>query len=117
MQLGNSNYAGCEGYVILFLFFSVLLTRCGPCKKIAPKFASLSEKYSDVVFVKVDVDICRVGARVSRALCMNCPAFWQNTAKRYEVSAMPTFLFFKNREKLEGQVLNILLIAYVCAFF
>lgn len=61
-------------------------TWCGPCKKIAPKFASLSEKYSDVVFVKVDVDICR------------------NTAKRYEVSAMPTFLFFKNREKLEGQV-------------
>ncbi|KAL5469462.1 hypothetical protein EMCRGX_G030719 [Ephydatia muelleri] len=61
-------------------------TWCGPCKKIAPKFAALSEKYSDVVFLKVDVEICR------------------NTTKRYEVSAMPTFLFFKNREKLEGQV-------------
>ncbi|ERN13664.1 thioredoxin F-type, chloroplastic [Amborella trichopoda] len=27
---------------------------CGPCKVIAPKFQELSEKYSDVIFLKLD---------------------------------------------------------------
>ncbi|XP_064388504.1 thioredoxin-like protein 1 [Halichondria panicea] len=56
--------------------------KCGPCIAIAPKFVQLSGKYPDVVFLKLNVDICH------------------NTAKRYEVSATPTFVFFKNREKL-----------------
>ena len=29
------------------------------------------------------------------------PTLSQNTAKRYEVSTMPTFVFFRNREKLD----------------
>ncbi len=28
------------------------------------------------------------------------PSFIQNTAKRYEVNATPTFIFFRNRVKL-----------------
>ena len=35
--------------------------RCAPCKVVAPKFAQLSEKHPAAVFLKVDVDICRVG--------------------------------------------------------
>ncbi|OAY71938.1 Thioredoxin F-type, chloroplastic [Ananas comosus] len=31
-----------------------LQLRCGPCKVIAPKFQELSEKYLDVVFLKLD---------------------------------------------------------------
>eukprot|EP00538_Stauroneis_constricta_P011945 CAMPEP_0119551416 /NCGR_PEP_ID=MMETSP1352-20130426/4681_1 /TAXON_ID=265584 /ORGANISM="Stauroneis constricta, Strain CCMP1120" /LENGTH=170 /DNA_ID=CAMNT_0007597473 /DNA_START=161 /DNA_END=673 /DNA_ORIENTATION=+ len=61
-------------------------TWCGPCKAIAPIFEELSEDMSDVVFVKVDVD--------------------ENpeTAAKYSVSAMPTFLFIK-----EGQVVDRLM--------
>ncbi len=31
-------------------------TWCGPCQKIGPKFAAFADSYTDVVFVKVDVD-------------------------------------------------------------
>jgi thioredoxin len=54
---------------------------CGPCKTIAPIFASLAEKEArpgKVQFCKVDVD----GA--------------QDVAKKYGVSAMPTFLVLKS---------------------
>ena len=56
--------------------------RCGPCKQIAPAVVSLSAKYSAAVFLKVDVDVLR------------------NTARRYEVSSYPTFLFFKDAKKI-----------------
>ncbi|KAM3937233.1 thioredoxin-like isoform 2-T2 [Leptodactylus fuscus] len=55
---------------------------CGPCKMIAPFFASLSEKYTDVVFLKVDVDDA---ADVS-AQC--------------EIKCMPTFQFYKNSKRI-----------------
>ena len=29
---------------------------CGPCKSLTPRLSNLSNKYSDVIFVKVDVD-------------------------------------------------------------
>ncbi|ELK24579.1 Thioredoxin [Myotis davidii] len=32
---------------------------CGPCKMIKPFFHSLSEKYSNVVFLEIDVDDCQ----------------------------------------------------------
>lgn len=55
-------------------------TWCGPCKAIAPIFHELSEAMPNVVFLKVDVD--------------------ENpeTAAKYSVSAMPTFLFIKGGE-------------------
>lgn len=34
---------------------------CGPCQRIAPIFAEMSTKYTSVVFLKIDVDQCRVG--------------------------------------------------------
>ncbi|KAG4302266.1 hypothetical protein PCK1_001538 [Pneumocystis canis] len=57
-------------------------TWCGPCKAIAPQLVELSKKYPNVVFLKVDVD----------ELC--------ELASDYGISAMPTFLFFKNGEKM-----------------
>jgi thioredoxin 1 len=33
---------------------------CGPCRAIAPVFAELAKKFTDVVFLKVDVDELKV---------------------------------------------------------
>eukprot|EP00088_Acartia_fossae_P032234 TRINITY_DN33023_c0_g1_i1.p1 TRINITY_DN33023_c0_g1~~TRINITY_DN33023_c0_g1_i1.p1 ORF type:complete len:300 (+),score=73.88 TRINITY_DN33023_c0_g1_i1:41-901(+) len=56
---------------------------CGPCKRIAPFFEELSTKYPRAVFLKVDVDEC------------------QETAASNGVSAMPTFIFFRNKTKVD----------------
>jgi len=58
-------------------------TWCGPCQMIAPVFIELSNQYTDVVFLKVDVDQCR------------------NTAQEHRVSAMPTFHFWIDNRKVE----------------
>ncbi|XP_012283677.1 thioredoxin-like protein 1 [Orussus abietinus] len=57
-------------------------TWCGPCQRIAPVFEQLSGKYPNAVFLKVDVDKCA------------------ETAAMQGVSAMPTFIFYRNRSKL-----------------
>ncbi|KAL6060860.1 hypothetical protein STEG23_006419 [Scotinomys teguina] len=56
-------------------------TWCGPCKMIKPFFHSLSEKYSSVVFLEVDVDDC------------------QDVAAECEVKCMLTFQFYKKGQK------------------
>lgn len=56
---------------------------CGPCKRIAPFFEELSTKYPNAVFLKVDVDECT------------------ETAGSNNVSAMPTFIFFRNKTKVD----------------
>ncbi|XP_008470376.1 thioredoxin-like protein 1 [Diaphorina citri] len=52
---------------------------CGPCQRIAPVFEQLSRKYPNAAFFKVDVD-------------QN-----QDLAAAQGVSAMPTFIFFRNK--------------------
>ena len=56
---------------------------CGPCTMIAPFFKQLSVQYPAAMFIKVDVD--------------KCPG----TAAANNVSAMPTFIFFRNRAILD----------------
>jgi thioredoxin len=58
-------------------------TWCGPCNQIAPFYKQLATKNPNVMFLKVDVD--------------KCPG----TAAANNVSAMPTFIFFRNRSELE----------------
>ncbi|XP_059480880.1 thioredoxin-like protein 1 [Neocloeon triangulifer] len=58
-------------------------TWCGPCQRMAPIFESLATKYPRAVFLKVDVDEC------------------QETAGSQGVTAMPTFIFYRNRVKLD----------------
>ncbi|KAI8429570.1 hypothetical protein MSG28_000186 [Choristoneura fumiferana] len=56
---------------------------CGPCQRISPFFEQLPAKFPRAVFLKVDVDRCG------------------ETASAQGVSAMPTFLFFRNRTKID----------------
>ncbi|KAK6634501.1 hypothetical protein RUM43_011902 [Polyplax serrata] len=58
-------------------------TWCGPCQRMAPVFDTLSTSYPKALFLKVDVDKC------------------QETAASQGVTAMPTFLFFKSKSKID----------------
>ena len=56
-------------------------TWCGPCRMIAPKLEAMSKTYTDVIFLKVDVDEA------------------EDVAQKYDISAMPTFKFFKHEKE------------------
>ncbi|KAK7096274.1 thioredoxin-like protein 1 [Littorina saxatilis] len=58
-------------------------TWCGPCRQIAPKFAEFGVAYPKALFLKVDVD--------------QCP----ETAQGQGVTAMPTFIFYRNKVKID----------------
>lgn len=59
-------------------------TWCGPCRQIAPKFAELSTAFPKAVFLKIDVDLCT------------------ETTQSQDVSAMPTFNFYRNRVLIDS---------------
>ncbi|KAE9606671.1 hypothetical protein Lal_00026072 [Lupinus albus] len=56
---------------------------CGPCRFIAPFLAELAKKFTDFIFLKVDVDELK------------------SVAQDWAVEAMPTFVFIK-----EGTILG-----------
>jgi len=69
--------------LVLIDFFA---TWCGPCKRIAPKLEEWSKTHTEVLFLKVDVDVN------------------EESASFYSVEAMPTFVFVKNGEVLKTVV-------------
>ncbi|KAK5107588.1 thioredoxin trx1 [Meristemomyces frigidus] len=69
------------------LVLDCFATWCGPCKVIAPQVVKFSDTYSDARFYKLDVD--------------EVP----DVAEELAVRAMPTFLLFKNGEKV-GEVVG-----------
>lgn len=76
----QSELAGAAARLVIADFTA---TWCGPCQRIAPIFQQLSTKYVKAVFLKIDVDKC------------------QETAAAQGVSAMPTFIFYRNRAKVD----------------
>ncbi|UNI18596.1 hypothetical protein JDV02_004852 [Purpureocillium takamizusanense] len=56
---------------------------CPPCRMIKPVFAKLSEEKGEIKFVSVDVDEVAP------------------VAQEYGISAMPTFLFFKDGKQVD----------------
>lgn len=53
---------------------------CGPCKRIAPTFEAMSEKFPNVTFAKVNIDAAELGPAIQQA----------------EIAAVPTFIAFKD---------------------
>jgi thioredoxin 1 len=60
-------------------------TWCGPCKVIAPAFEEMSEKYTDVVFVKVMGDATSETGELM---------------KREGIRAVPAFHFWKEKKRV-----------------
>ncbi|KAL6304801.1 thioredoxin-like protein [Sparassis latifolia] len=58
-------------------------TWCGPCHVIAPVFEALSKQFTNVNFLKCDVDAAR------------------DVASMYSIRAMPTFIFLKGSTKVD----------------
>lgn len=60
-------------------------TWCGPCKSLAPYLPAFADKYESKVFImKVDVD-----------------EHEELASGRFEVSSMPTIIYFKNGQIVE----------------
>jgi thioredoxin 1 len=76
----DGQLSAAAGKLVVVDFFA---TWCGPCKAIAPKIQAMSETHKDVVFLKVDVDEV------------------EDLAAEYNISCMPTFMFFKDGKKVE----------------
>ncbi|CZT14767.1 related to Thioredoxin-1 [Ramularia collo-cygni] len=72
-----------EKGVAIVDFFAVW---CGPCKVIAPKIVEFSDKHTNVRFYKLDVD--------------EVP----EVAQEVGVRAMPTFMIYKDGEKINEVV-------------
>jgi len=70
-----------------FIVLDCFATWCGPCKMIAPTIVKFSEKYPNTRFYKLDID--------------EVP----DVAQDLGIRAMPTFVFFKNGEKV-GEVVG-----------
>eukprot|EP00903_Cladosiphon_okamuranus_P005798 g5745.t1 len=56
---------------------------CGPCKQIAPVYKEMAKEFPKAVFLKVNVDNNK------------------ETAQKYAVQSMPTFVMLKNGKKVD----------------
>ncbi|KAL4924947.1 thioredoxin family protein [Aspergillus undulatus] len=73
---------------VIFVVVDFFATWCGPCKAIAPVVGKLSETYTNVRFIQVDVDKAR------------------SIAQEHEIRAMPTFVLYKDGKLLDKRVVG-----------
>lgn len=79
----DTKHSSASGKVVVVDFSA---TWCGPCRIIAPHFVELSKKYTNMIFIKVDVDDV------------------QEVAELCKISAMPTFQVWKDGKKVDELV-------------
>lgn len=77
----STRLTGAGRKLVVIDFFA---TWCGPCMRIAPDVEAMAAQMPDVLFLKVDVDVC------------------DSIAAKYSVRAMPTFVFIKNGIKVDS---------------
>jgi thioredoxin 1 len=100
---------------------------CGPCRFIAPLFVEHAKKFTQAVFLKVDVDELKVvrawwcpnpianadewstssvhlSVLIPTTTLLISSPFPQEVAAAYDVEAMPTFHFVKNGVTVETVV-------------
>ena len=76
-----------SGKVVIDFF----ATWCGPCKRIAPVYVELSQKFPSITFLKCDVDES------------------EDISQKYSIDSLPTFVFLNNGVeygRIEGANLN-----------
>ncbi|XP_010268308.1 PREDICTED: TPR repeat-containing thioredoxin TDX isoform X2 [Nelumbo nucifera] len=66
---------------LVILYFTA--SWCGPCRFMSPVYESLAGKYSQVVFLKADIDELR------------------DVAARWNISSVPTFFFIRNGKEID----------------
>lgn len=59
---------------------------CGPCKNLSPIIEDLAREFSDILFIKLNVDE------------------YQSISKQYGIRGIPALLFFKDGNKVEQVV-------------
>ena len=83
----------------VFESIALIKTQTDSSRFIGPIFDQFSTQYTDVIFLKVDVDKVRVSFHLLTFKFRNSSPY-QPVAQKYGVSAMPTFIFFKNGQKI-----------------
>lgn len=74
--LTNENNIHDKDYVLVDFY----ATWCGPCIRFAPTLEELSNKYTTVCFLKVDIDTI------------------PEVVEKYDLASMPTFIVFDNKK-------------------
>ena len=81
-----SRFSSANNDTLIMLYFTA--SWCGPCKKIKPFIKQKQEEYKNVCFSTIDVD----------------DDDYQDLCNDFSISAMPTFVFYKNQSELDKVV-------------
>ncbi len=75
-----------------YVFVDFYTKWCGPCKAISPKIESLSVKYPNIIFTKIDIDK-NSNTKIS---------------DNYDINSIPTFMIFEigNFEPIHPRIIG-----------